>query len=400
MTDHEPVLWLDPGFGASGDMVLGTLIGLGAPVDEIVAGLAALAVDGWTLGHEQVTRGSIGADRAVVTTVEQHHHRTWTSIDRLLAGSDLPAAVVDGARTTFRRLGEVEAGIHHTTIDEVHFHEVGAVDAIVDIVGCWLALDLLGSPRVTVGPIGLGHGTVEAAHGTLPLPAPATAELLVGAAVKPVPVEAETVTPTGAALLATMADRWGPMPTGTLLALARGAGGRDPDAYPNVLTGYLLASAVTGLDGPAAATAAIVVTTNVDDVTPEVVGHLIARCLDLGADDAWATPIVMKKSRPAVELSVLCRPALLDTMMATIFAETGTLGLRTLPVTKHVLPRRSEAVEVRGHTIRMKVGPYNVKPEYEDLAAAAAALDEPIRGLSAEAIAIWRSSSPDDSPLN
>ncbi len=383
-------LWLDPGFGASGDMILGCLIGLGAPMEVIGSGLGALAIDGWTLEHEATLRCSLSADRALVAAEEDHHHRSWTTIDALLAGAGLADRVETGSRATFRRLGEVEAAIHGIDIDQVHFHEVGAVDAIVDIVGSWLALDALEVDHVTVGPVGLGHGSVGAAHGRLPVPAPATAELLTGAPIRPLDVEAETVTPTGAALLATMASGWGPIPAGVLVASARGAGGRDPQDYPNVVTGYLIEPAVSadqtgGIDQQRS----VVISTNLDDVSPEIVGHTIARCLAAGADDAWATPVVMKKGRPGVELHVLSPPDRSEGLRQLVMAETGTLGLRTSTVTKHVSPRRFETVTVRGRPIEVKIGPHGFKPEYEDVAAAAEALELPVRQVSAEAVAAF-----------
>ncbi|MEM7275034.1 MAG: nickel pincer cofactor biosynthesis protein LarC [Actinomycetota bacterium] len=385
------ILWLDPRFGASGDMVLGALVGLGAPLDEIVAGLDDLAVDGWSVTAEEVRRCSLASTRVTVAAETLEHHRSWSSIDRLLAGADLPAHVVAGSRATFRRLGEVEAAIHRVTIEEVHFHEVGAVDAIIDIVGAWLALHRLEVGEVVVGPVGLGHGTVRAAHGELPIPAPATADLLTGADVVPVDVAAETVTPTGAALLTTMADRFGPLPAGRLVANARGAGGRDPDGYPNVLSGFLLDSADPGAaTTPAAAGTAVAtatITTNLDDVTPEVVAHVIDRCLAAGADDAWATPIVMKKGRPAVALEVMCDPARTMALTELVMRETGTLGVRVGTTTKHVLPRLITTVTVRGHEVRIKVGPHGAKPEHDDLVTAGAALDLPIRDLAREALA-------------
>ena len=383
-------LWLDPGFGASGDMILGCLIGLGAPIDVIESGLGALAIDGWTLEHETTLRCSLSADRALVAAAQDHHHRSWTTIDGLLAGAGLPDRVESGSRATFRRLGEVEAAIHRIDIDQVHFHEVGAVDAIVDIVGSWLALDALDVDHVTVGPVGLGHGSVGAAHGRLPVPAPATAELLAGAPVRPLDVEAETVTPTGAALLATMASGWGPIPAGVLVTSARGAGGRDPQDYPNVVSGYLIEpSASADQTGGIDQQRSVVISTNLDDVSPEIVGHTIARCLAAGADDAWATPVVMKKGRPGVELHVLSPPDRSEGLRQLVMAETGTLGLRTNTVTKHVSPRRFETVTVRGRSIEVKIGPHGFKPEYEDVAAAAEALELPVRQVSAEAVAAF-----------
>lgn len=386
MAAGTPALWLDPGFGASGDMMLGTLIGLGAPIEAVRDGLASLPVTGWTIGWETTLRGSLASGRAIVSSEEQSHHRSWSSIDAMLVDAGLPDRVETGARRTFRRLGEVEAGIHNVSIDEVHFHEVGAVDAIVDVVGCWLALDALDVTEVISGPVGLGRGSVEAAHGRLPIPAPATAELLVGTDVRPVDVDAETITPTGAALLVTMADRWGPIPAGRLVGTARGAGGRNPEHYPNVITGYVIEQPISGGTGDGQVTDAVVITTNLDDVTPETVGHTIGRCLAAGADDAWATPIVMKKSRPAVELHVLCNQNMVQSLQQLVFAETGTLGMRTASVTKTALDRRFEAVTVRDQTVRMKIGPYGAKPEYEDLAAAAEATGIPLKTLTAEAL--------------
>ncbi len=384
-------LWLDPGFGASGDMILGCLIGLGAPIEAIESGLAKLAIEGWTLDHEITLRCSLSADRALVDANDDEHHRSWSTIDALLTDAGLPAEVERGSRATFRRLAEVEAAIHRIEIDQVHFHEVGAVDAIVDIVGGWLALDALGIDEVTVGPVGLGHGSVGAAHGRLPVPAPATAELLVGAPVRPLDVEAETVTPTGAALLATMASGWGPIPAGVLVASARGAGGRDPRDYPNVVTGHLIEAATSGQDkaGGIERQPSVVISTNLDDVSPEVLAHAIARCLAVGADDAWAVPVTMKKGRPGVELHVLCQPDRLERLRHTVASETGTLGLRTAAVTKHVLSRRFETVEVRGRSIDVKIGPHGFKPEYDDVAAAAEALAIPVRQLAAEAVAAF-----------
>jgi uncharacterized protein (TIGR00299 family) protein len=390
-------LWLDPTFGASGDMMLGALVGLGAPIEDVATGLKSLPIDGWRIEASTVQRGSLSATRVSVDHEESHHHRTWTSIDTMLSKAPLPDSVIAGARTTFRTLGQVEADIHGVSIDEVHFHEVGAVDAIVDIVGAWLARDLLDIEAVSCGPIGVGHGTITAAHGLLPLPAPATAALLQGAVIRSLDVPAETVTPTGAALLTTMATQSGAMPTGTLLTVARGAGGRDPEQYPNVLSVYLIETEpeVAAAEGPLIETQAIVLQTNLDDVTGETVAHTIARCLELGADDAWAHPIVMKKGRPGVELNVLTSPDLVDVIRQTVLAETASLGVRTTPTTKHAQPRAFQTVDVDGHSIQIKVGPHGAKPEYDDLATASRALGRPLTELANRALQqYYRASGP------
>lgn len=420
-------LWLDPGFGASGDMLLGTLLGLGAPLEAVRADVASLGVTGWSIDVEPVLRAGIAATRAVVATdadharpptdadhdhAHDHHHahdheqhrqhghaehRAWSTIDRLLAGAALPERVKAGARATFELLGRVEAGIHGVTIDEVHFHEVGALDAIVDIVGAWSALHHLGIDEVASGPVGIGNGMIQAAHGRLPAPAPATVELLAGAAdIRPVEWASETVTPTGAALLRTMVTRWGPVPAGRLVGFSRGAGGRNPATHPNVLGALLVETD----DAPAAGSrgsgslspqprteTALVLATNLDDVTPELLGHLVGRLLDAGADDAWVVPIGMKKNRPGHELRVLCRPDRADGLETVIFAETGTLGLRRELVAKQVLERSWRTVTVRGHEIRVKLGPHGAKAEHDDLVAASRATGVPLRLLAAEAVA-------------
>ncbi len=226
-------------------MFLGVLTSLGACIDQISTELEKLNISDWELTSEQATRCSLVATRVRVSTSDTSHHRSWSSIDSLIEQSKIDSFASNGARRSFRLLAEAEAAIHDVDVDDVHFHEVGAVDAIVDIVGSWVALASLVAKQqvkeVITGPVGLGHGIVVAAHGTLPLPAPATASLLHGALVQPLDAAGESVTPTGAALLASMTDRWGPIPSGVLLRNGRGAGGRDPKHYPNVISGYLLA---------------------------------------------------------------------------------------------------------------------------------------------------------------
>ncbi len=306
----------------------------------------------------------------------------------MLAGSGLPERVVAGARSTFRLLGDVEAAQHDVPIDEVQFHEVGAVDAIVDIVGAWLLLDELRngqSMTVTVGPVGLGHGVVKAAHGLLPLPAPATVALLNGKPTHPLDVAFETCTPTGAALLVSLSDAWGPLPAGSLGRSARGAGGKDPAAHPNVVTAILVDSADSA--NGVGAERRMVLETNVDDVSPEVLAHVIGRALRNGADDAWITPILMKKGRPAHEVKVLCRPELAAEMVRLLMVETGTLGVRSRLVDRHAAERHVTSVHVHGHEVRVKVGPFGAKAEHDDLVRVAEATGLPLRQVAADAAA-------------
>ena len=396
-------LWIDPGFGASGDMLLGALLSLGAELDQITQGLERLGFDGWSVEQETVLRCGLSSTRAVVDAPPSTHHRSWSAIDQLIADASLPDRVANGARSTFRRLGEVEAAQHGVEIDEVHFHEVGAVDAIVDIVGVWLALDQLDVASVSVGPVGLGHGSVRAAHGILPLPAPATVALLTGAPVRSLDIELETCTPTGAALLSTLGE-WGPLPDGVLVDSGRGAGGRNPATHPNVVTAIVLETAPTKTtsgdavaegegegegEGEIEPVRSVILATNLDDTTPEVLGHTMQRLLESGADDAWVTPIIMKKNRPAHELNVLAAPELADRLRRLMALETGTLGVRVTLTTKHPLTRKTEEVVVRGGTVRIKVGPHSAKPEHDDLVALSTNTGVPIRLLADEARQAW-----------
>ena len=424
MSDPEPApseprdsvsLWIDPGFGASGDMLLGGLAGYleatgrAADADTALRRLADVAVDGYRLVTESVTRCGLAARRVAVDLTDDdghsddkhgaaasEHGRRWPQIDRLLANGGLPERVEVGARATFRRLGEVEAAQHGVDLESVHFHEVGAVDSIVDIVGAWLLLDAIGPARVVVGPVGLGHGSVAAAHGRLPLPAPATTALLTGAPIRSVDTDGETCTPTGAALLVEMADTWGPIPSGVVAGSARGAGGRDPASHPNVVTVIGVSETTTAgshdQSSPSGAIteAALLVECNIDDSTPEVLAIVIQRLLDAGADDAWIVPVVMKKGRAAAELRVLTKSDRHDAIVELLLAETGSLGCRTIAADKHVLPRSVHHVDLRGRSVAIKVGPHSAKPELDELVALSDATGVPVRQLDIEARLAWQ----------
>ncbi len=379
-------IWFDPTFGAAGNMVVGALIAMGADISKINAGLELLEIDGLYIRAEPTIRGSLSATHATVESNDTLTHRPWTEIDTLIANASLPEAVANGARRTFRRLGEVEAGTHGVEIDDVHFHEVGALDAIADIVGSWLAWYHLGEPTVWTGTFGLGHGRVEAIHGTLPLPAPAVVALLQDWAIQDLDVEMETVTPTGAALLTTLANssRRGP-PPGIIIGSGRGAGSRDPGGYPNVLSAIRL-STETSTSETEALEVLVELTTNLDDVTGEILAHTINRCLAEGAADAWVTPIIMKKGRPAHTLTTLCSASDATHLRRLIMAETGTLGVRQRIIERFAVDRGLHTVYVEGHAIKMKVGPYGAKPEYDDVLRAAEALQRPARQISMQAL--------------
>ncbi len=388
------VVWFNPAVGVAGDMMLAALLDVGADESAVRAQLEMLPVDGWSLERTSTRRCGLAETAVDVETADHDHHRPWSTIDTMLADADLDPFVRDGARRTFELLAGAEARVHGIEIDEVHFHEVGAVDAIVDIVGAWAALGSLAAGDsdlgpVCAGPIGLGSGTAQMSHGRIPVPAPATLELLRGLPSVPVDLDGETATPTGVALLATMVEHWGPPPAGTITGSGRGAGRRDPASHANVVVAVTLA-----VDhDPHAPVDAVLIETNLDDVTPEVLAHTIETVLSAGADDAWIAPIVMKKGRPAHLLSVLCRPGLADELRALIATGTGTLGMRQRTLDKWELDRSTGEVNVEGHVIRIKVGPHGAKAEYDDAVAAATALGRPLRDVTRDAETAWFSSS-------
>ncbi|MHA6782425.1 nickel pincer cofactor biosynthesis protein LarC [Pseudonocardia saturnea] len=365
------IVWLNPVSGISGDMLLGALLDLGAPLDDVRAAVAATGLQGWTLDAERVTRGALGATRAVVTVHDTAtERRAGVLLDHVAAW---PMAV-----RAVRAIAEVEGRLHGVDPAQVHLHEIGGLDTVVDTVGVAAACDLLGVTALHCGPLPLGSGTVATRHGVLPLPAPATAALLAAAGA---PVtgagKGETVTPTGAALL--VGAVFGPVPPMRLSAVGYGAGSRDDPERPNVLQALL---------GEAQGVVAsmVLLETNVDDVTGELLGHLVARLLDAGAADAWLTPIVMKKGRPAHTVHVLAAPDRVAGCERIVLSETGSLGVRRSSVERVALPRRSSVVEVAGHPVRVKHGPWRSKPEHDDVAAAATALGLPLREVARRAL--------------
>lgn len=377
-------VWVDASSGASGDMLLGALVGAGVPLTVLQEAVDAVAPEPVALRVEEVRRGGLAATRVHVDAAESHHHRTWRDLRPLLDGT--PLAV-------FERLAVAEAAVHGTTPDEVHFHEVGALDAIADVVGVCAGFAHLGATSVTVSPVAVGSGTVETAHGTLPVPPPAVAELLRGVPTFAGPVAMtgpmELCTPTGAALLTTLASGWGPQPAMTVERIGVGAGGRDPQGHANVLRLFTGAATAATAGGP------LLLECNVDDLDPRVWPAVIAALLEAGASDAWLTPILMKKGRPAHTLSVLVDATRADAVRATIFRQTSTIGLREQPVAKHALDRELVPVKVGGQTISVKLARHdgtvvNAQPEYDDVARAAAALGRPVADVLAEAAALAR----------
>ena len=379
--------WLDCSAGASGDMLLGVLVDVGVPLAVLQDAVGALGV-GLVLRAEAVSRAGLGATRVhVVVPADDATTRTWADVRALLQASSLAAGVRAAALAVFARLAAAEAGVHRVPIDDVHFHEVGAHDALADVVGVCAGFAHLGLDRLVASPVALGSGTTRGAHGPLPVPAPAVLALLAGVPVHAGAALFESCTPTGAALLAELVGSWQALPSMAVDRVGVGAGGRDVEEVANVLRLVL---------GPAAdlavSAADVVVAANVDDLDPRLWPGVLQQLLDAGAADAWLTPILMKKGRPAQTLSVLCCRDVLPAVQQAVFCQTSSLGLRTTVVEKTSLDRGEHVVAVDGQPVRVKTGllggrVVNAQPEWDDIAAAAAALDRPAKQVLAQAVA-------------
>lgn len=383
--------------GASGDMCLGALVDAGAPIEAMQEAVDAVGVDPLRLTVGTVTRQGLAATKVDVDVSPTTVVRTWGNVRDLLEKADLADAVRDLALDVFERLARAESAAHRIALDQVHFHEVGALDAVADVVGTAAGLHALGIETVTTSAVALGHGMARTDHGLIPIPAPAVLALFeeVGAPVYSGGVPVELCTPTGAALLAATTREWGPMPAMHVSGVGTGAGSRDLDDLPNVLR-IVIGTPAT----PAAAAGApdtLVLEANVDDLDPRLWPAVLSRLLEAGADDAWLTPIQMKKGRPAYTLSVLCTDASAEAVRRIVFVETSTIGLRESRVTKRALDRVTKTVQVEGITIAVKVAVIdglvvNAAPEYDDVAHAAAELGRPVKSVLAAAVAAAHSS--------
>lgn len=370
--------------GASGDMILGALVDAGLPEAALRERLAALRLDDFDLRCRRVVKNAFSATKVDVLVADDVPERHLSDIERIVQGSDLSPAIKDRAMAIFQRLCEVEAGIHGTTVDRVHLHELGGVDTIVDVVGALVGLDELGVERVYASPLPLGRGFIRGAHGRIPLPAPATVALLQGVPVVGSELEVELVTPTGAVLLVSLAEAFGPIPAMTLTAVGYGAGARDLP-IPNVLRLLVGAGASPGdAIGGEITESLVVLETNVDDLNPEIYDYAMAQLFEVGALDVFLSPIQMKKNRPGTLLRVLCRPEDAGALRAILFAETSTLGIRQQTVTRHALRRSVRSVETRYGAVRVKVahwggGGVKAAPEYEDCRSLAESHGVPLR---------------------
>ncbi|MBN2006511.1 MAG: nickel pincer cofactor biosynthesis protein LarC [Anaerolineae bacterium] len=413
--------------GASGDMILGALVDAGLPLETLRERLAALHLDDFELQSHRVAKNAFAATKVDVIVKDRVPERHVSDLVHIVEVSDLAPAIKERAVAIFNKMGEAEARIHDAPLDHVHLHELGGVDTIVDVVGALAGLDALGVEWVVVSPVPLGRGFIRGAHGQIPLPAPATVSLLKGVPVVGSPLEMETVTPTGAVLLATLADDFGPIPAMTLTAVGYGAGSLDLP-IPNVLR-VLLGDSAAGskphlpeqahghdhphhhdhdhphghdhshnrdhdhahTSTPAHAAVAVpdaaelaVLETNIDDLNPEIYEYVMGRLFAAGALDVFFAPIQMKKNRPATLLRALCRPEDVPALAAILFAETTTLGVREHRVRRHTLPRESCTVETPYGPVRVKIarlgdGQVKSAPEYEDCRRLAGQHGVPLR---------------------
>jgi pyridinium-3,5-bisthiocarboxylic acid mononucleotide nickel chelatase len=370
------LLYIDAVAGVAGDMLLGALIDAGAAEQEVRAGLARLGVD---VVVTRTERHGIGAARIEVVARHEHVHRDWAAVRELIDAAELPTRAHARAHDAFRRLAEAEGRIHGVPPDEVHFHEVGAIDAIADVCGVALALEALDVNEVACSPLPAPRGFVQAAHGRLPLPAPATLELLKGAPIEGVDLDMELVTPTGAALVAALTGTFGPLPSMTLQSTGYGAGSRDLRDRPNVTRAII----GTTKEAPAKRPA-VLLACNLDDLSPELVPDAAQACADAGALDVWVAPVQMKKGRPGMVLSAIARPDAEAAVAEAMLRSTSTLGVRTSPLERYELDRELRTVTVEGQPVAVKLGRLhgeivNVAPEHDDVARAAAALGRPVK---------------------
>ncbi|MDR1499623.1 MAG: nickel pincer cofactor biosynthesis protein LarC [Tannerellaceae bacterium] len=363
------ILYFDCFSGVSGDMTLSALIDLGVSPATLIDELNKLRLDGWKIRISEVSKHGVSAKHVDVIidgedhahshkwfhshSAPHHPHRTMSDISRIIAGSDISDNAKDLATRIFMRLAVAEAKVHGSTVEEVHFHEVGAVDSIIDIVGAAICIDILSPDKIYASVLHDGHGFVKCQHGTIPVPVPAVVEVLAarGAGFKQLDVEGELITPTGAAIMAELSENFGPMPEMKVMKTGYGAGARET-GIPNLLR-IVYGESLAGC-ADAEHESVTVIETNIDDTTPEVLGYVMARLMEAGARDVFLTPVYMKKCRPATQLTVLCDEAEIILMEHILFTETSTIGLRKYIVARTCLPRRTVIVPTPYGNVKAK----------------------------------------------
>jgi hypothetical protein len=389
------ILYLDCFSGAAGDMILGALIDAGLPLEELRGALGSLAVDRDALWTERVVRAGISATRFRVRGEDgdhhhadhdhHHSHRTLADINCLINRSSLSPAAKERSRELFTRLGEAEAAIHGITLDQVHLHEVGSLDSVIDIVGAVYALETLGADRVVSSPVNVGSGTVKSAHGTYPVPAPATARLLEGRPIYSSGPATELTTPTGALLVSAYAESYGPVPAMKVRKIGYGAGSKDFKGTPNVLR-----VVIGEADSAAPSHSVVVIEAEIDDMNPQIFGVVMERLLGAGALDVFYTPIQMKKNRPGTLLTIIAAPDARARLTGIVFRETTTIGVRYREMVRECLDRETVAVETPYGAVTIKVARrngevLNASPEFDDCARLAAERGVPVKDVQAAA---------------
>jgi uncharacterized protein (TIGR00299 family) protein len=382
--------------GISGDMILGSLLDLGLSLDDLRAELEKLNVKNFSVSASKVVKSGVSATKFEVVMGEEHSHRHLSHIVTIIEGSELTSGVKERAVAIFRRLAEAEAKVHGTTVEKVHFHEVGAIDAIVDIVGACIGLELLGIKEIYCSSLNVGTGFVDCAHGTMPVPAPATAELLRDIPIYSNQVSGELVTPTGAAIVSALAKEFGPMPAFKIRGIGYGAGSKDFKGTANVLRTLQCEFVNSGSleAGVAPADRVAVLEANIDDMNPQICGHLMDKLLASGALDVFATPVQMKKNRPGLMITVLAPTDVADALTSQIFEETTTIGIRHHETERRVLQREVEVVECEFGKINVKVSKLNGRtinfaPEYEDCRQAALAQGIPYKWVQSRVVQLF-----------
>jgi pyridinium-3,5-bisthiocarboxylic acid mononucleotide nickel chelatase len=393
-------LYIDCVGGVAGDMLLSALIDAGASLEQI---RSQLPVSGVGLETRSVERHGIGATALTVAAPHEHAHRRLNDIKAIIDASSMPDAAKSRAHRAFEVLAVAEGRVHRISPHEVTFHEVGALDAIVDICGVAMALEQVGVDDIVCSPLPMGTGTTRSAHGVIPLPAPATLEILRGSPVYGVDVKGETVTPTGAALVKSLSSRFGPMPAMSLSAIGIGSGNADWKALPNVVRALI---GKADEEQREAGRAALILETNLDDMVPEWVPDVVQACLDAGAHDAWTTPAGMKNGRPGITLSALVSTSSEQSVAHAMLRHTTTLGVRVRRVEhRWALERRFETVTVDGHEINVKFGildgeTVNAKPEHRDCARVAQATGRSVKSVWAQAMAAAQAELTSDRPMS
>jgi pyridinium-3,5-bisthiocarboxylic acid mononucleotide nickel chelatase len=384
------VLYFDCFSGAAGDMILGSLIDAGVPIEEVRRALGSLAIEPDVVWTERVSRAGVTATKFCVKGEDagehSHPHRHLSGVYKLIDGSALTDDGKSRAKELFERLGRAEAEIHGTTMEKVHLHEVGALDSIIDIVGSVFALEYLGAQEIVSSPLNVGSGTVRAAHGLYPVPAPATMRLLEGTPIYAGQQQAELVTPTGALLVSSYAKQYGPVPAMRVRRIGYGAGTRDFKDTPNVLRVL-----VGDSDRTASAQTVVVIECEIDDMNPQIFGVLMDRLLAEGALDVFYTPVQMKKNRPGTLLTIVTPPDARERLTSIVFTETTSIGVRYRDMTRECLDRETVAVETPAGAVRIKIARrlgaiVNASPEFEDCARLARERGVPLKDVQAAAM--------------